>query len=99
MQYNAKWVQYGWCIFLSAVLVVLSSSAGHADIKSIICDVVTLINTDIGKGVATLAIAGLGMGAAFGKISWGMAVATCIGLAIMFNAGTLAGTLGVTNHC
>jgi type IV secretory pathway VirB2 component (pilin) len=40
----------------------------------------------LGKGIATIAIVALGIGLFLGKLSWGLAIATSIGVGMIFGA-------------
>jgi type IV secretory pathway VirB2 component (pilin) len=48
---------------------------------------------NLGRGLATLAVITLGVGALLGKVSWGMAVTVGIGIAVMFNAEAITGMM------
>lgn len=82
-----------WSLAIFA-FYALSASPAHAQtIGSILCGVWNLIYTDIGRGIATLAIVAVGIGATLGKASWGMAIMVAVGIAVMFGANTLVATL------
>lgn len=59
---------------------------GSSAIGDVLCEVVEWIMGPIGRGVGTLAIIVLGVGALFGKVSWGMALTTMVGIAVIFSA-------------
>lgn len=83
-----------------ALVVLLPAPAAHAQLVTILCGVWNMIYNDIGRGIGTLAIAGLAVGAIFGKVSWGMAIMVAVGLVITFSAETIAiGILGVPDIC
>ena len=68
-------------------------------ISKVLCNVVKQLNGPIGKGIATIAIIVLGIGLFLGKLSWGLAVATAIGIGMIFGAAQIvvwisAGTVG-----
>lgn len=82
---------------LAAALILLPAAGAHASISSILCGVWGMIKNDIARGIGTLAIAGLAVGAIFGKVSWGMAVMVSVGLIITVSAATIANSItGVT---
>lgn len=82
-----------------ALVVLLPPEEANATIASILCSVWWLIYNDIGRGIGTLAIAGLAVGAVFGKVSWGMAVMVSVGLIITFSAGVIAWKITGANPC
>ena len=70
-------------------------------ISNVLCRVVSLLVGKVGKGIATIAVVFLGVGLFLGKLSWGVAVATAIGIAGIFGAGQIVnwlsgGTVGET---
>lgn len=52
----------------------------------VLCNVVSFFMGNIGRGLATLAVIALGVGALFGKVSWGLAVTVGVGIGAMFGA-------------
>ena len=94
-----------WCLMLTFAVMILpdlavagstteSSSAGGSTISNVLCDVVDWFTGPVGKGIATLAIIIVGIGALMGKVSWGMAIIVGIGVAVIFGASTLVDDLG-----
>jgi type IV secretory pathway VirB2 component (pilin) len=55
----------------------------------------------LGKGIATIAIVALGIGLFLGKLSWGLAIATSIGVGMIFGASQivtwLSGSASITS--
>lgn len=66
------------------------SSSGDA-IATVLCTIVGALQGEIGKAVATIAIVVLGIGLFLGKLSWPLAVATAIGIGMIFGASELVG--------
>lgn len=67
-----------------------SGASGDA-IASVLCTIVCALQGGIGKAVATIAIVVLGIGLFLGKLSWPLAVATAIGIGMIFGASELVG--------
>ena len=59
-----------------------------------LCNVANWFKGPIGRGIATLAIIVIGVGALMGKVSWGMAIIVGIGIAVIFGAPTIVNELG-----
>lgn len=59
-----------------------------------LCNVISWFNGAIGKGIATIALIIVGVGALMGKVSWGLAIIVGIGVAIIFGASTIVSALG-----
>lgn len=85
-------VWLGFCIFAAyALLTAFPAYAGTSSgLAAILCDVYDIVHDDVGRGLATLAVISLGVGAMFGKISWGLAVTVGVGIGILFGANTLS---------
>lgn len=86
-------------IFMFAALctyVLLIQPALATPMGAVICKVAGFIyNGNLGRGLATMAIIIVGIGATLGKVSWGLAITVAVGISVIFNANTLAATLVV----
>ena len=60
----------------------------------VLCTVVGWFIGNTGKGLATIAITVIGIGALLGKVSWGMAIIVGIGVAIVFGAAGIVDAMG-----
>ena len=76
---------------LLCVSVNHSFAAGETDtdtnknaIETTLCNVVNSLTGGIGRSVATIAIIALAIGLFLGKLSWGLALATALGIAMVF---------------
>jgi type IV secretion system protein VirB2 len=58
-------------------------------IETTLCNVVNSLTGGIGRSVATIAIIALAIGLFLGKLSWGLALATALGIAMVFGAPTV----------
>lgn len=72
-----------------AIMVPDMSYAEDTVIGNTLCKVVGWFTGNTGKGIATIAIIVIGVGALMGKVSWGMAIIVGIGVAIIFGASSL----------
>lgn len=61
---------------------------------NVLCNVVGWFTGNVGKGLATIAISIVGIGALLGKVSWGMAMIVGIGVAIVFGAAEIVSNMG-----
>ncbi|MDE3017284.1 MAG: TrbC/VirB2 family protein [Pseudomonadota bacterium] len=75
-------------LMLGAVAVMVPDYAYAADtpIGNVLCIVVGWFTGNTGKGLATIAITVIGIGALLGKVSWGMAIIVGVGIAVVFGA-------------
>jgi type IV secretion system protein VirB2 len=95
-----------WTLMLTFAIMVMPDFA-HASaggtIANVLCTVVNWFNGPVGKGIATLAIIIIGVGALMGKVSWGMAIIVGVGVAVIFGASEvvneLAGDSGDISGC
>ena len=87
-----------WTLMLTFAIMIVPdmalASSGGTPIANVLCHVVGWFNGPVGKGIATLAIIVIGVGALMGKVSWGMAIIVGVGVAVIFGADTLVDQLG-----
>ena len=101
MKTQTKDLAMAWQIalltLLCAVVVMipdLSFAAGtDTPIGATLCKVVGWFTGNTGKGIATIAIIVIGVGALMGKVSWGMAIIVGIGVGIIFGASSLVSAI------
>ena len=85
------------CLMFSATNNIYADPAdqgggGRTDnnaIENTLCTVVNSLTGGIGRGIATIAIIALAIGLFLGKLSWGLAMATGIGVGMVFGAKTV----------
>lgn len=81
----------------TAIFFMLIVNDAHADaglnLEHALCGISVVIQTNVAKGIATLAIIMLGIGAMLGKVSWSMALLVAVGIAIVFNAFSVVQSL------
>jgi type IV secretory pathway VirB2 component (pilin) len=78
-----------WCLVLAYAVTIVPVEAmadGGETIGGLLCRVAQWFTGPVGKGIATLAILVIGVGALMGKVSWGMAIIVGIGIAVIFGA-------------
>ncbi|MBV8939720.1 MAG: TrbC/VirB2 family protein [Alphaproteobacteria bacterium] len=83
-------------VMLSVLVIALPDMAYATDtpIGNIFCIVVGWFTGNTGRGIATIAITIIGIGALLGKVSWGMALIVGLGVAIVFGAGGILTAIG-----
>lgn len=84
------------CMFFAFVCVLMTNQEAFATnspdaISQVLCNVVTQLQGGIGKGIATIAIIVLGIGLFLGKLSWPLAIATALGIGLIFGAAGIVG--------
>lgn len=85
-----------------AVLLLMPemAHAGANNIEKTLCNVIALVQGQTGKNIASLAIIIVGIGAMMGKISAGLCMIVCVGIAMIFGANTIVFQLtGLTPRC
>ena len=92
----------GWKVYLmfsmSALVLTAMQEAMAVDaITALLCKVVNLLTGTIGSAVATIGIVVLGIGLFTGKLSWTTAIATALGIGIVFGAASLVSYLTPTS--
>ena len=88
-------------VMLSAIVMLLPDMALAASVEGTdtalgvaLCNVVGFFTGNTGKGLATLAIIVIGVGALMGKVSWGMAIIVGLGIALIFGASAMVTAIG-----
>lgn len=82
-----------------AVYLFTISNGYAATVGDILCDIYDEIQSDVGRGIATLAVATLGISALVGKVSWGMAIMVAVGIAVMYTADTIVPSISGVAGC
>jgi type IV secretory pathway VirB2 component (pilin) len=77
------------------LLVAPALAAGNSTpMGTVLCNIVQMFTGNLGRGLATLAVIVVGVGATLGKVSWGLAITVAVGIAVIFNANGLVSLLG-----
>jgi len=83
-----------------ALVIALNPSqafaAGTAEtqLEATLCTILKFLTGNIGKAIAAFALVFLGISLFLGKVSWGLAISTALGVATIFGAPKLVQTLG-----
>ena len=93
---TAKEYTFAFCI-IGLIMVISNTAWGAADppaggtdaISGVLCIVVKALTGPIGKAIATIAIVVLGIGLFMGKLSWPLALATALGIGMIFGANEI----------
>ena len=95
----ALYWQASLLVVLTAFVMLLPDMAHATDTRmgNVLCTVALWFTGNTGKGLATIAITVIGIGALLGKVSWGMAMIVGIGVAIVFGASQIVSTMGASN--
>ena len=93
-------------MFMLTVAIITAPDLGFAQtaatladtpMGNVLCIVAGWFTGNTGKGLATIAITVIGVGALLGKVSWGMAMIIGIGVAIVFGAAGIVTSIGALN--
>ena len=98
MNMKKSWM-YSFCFVAAFAAMFMPEFAIAGDggdaIAEVLCTVVEWFTGPLGKGLATLAVIVIGIGALMGKVSWGMALIVGTGIAIVFGAVEIVDAIGV----
>ncbi len=96
-EFNMTWKAL--LVFMLAVLITTLPDLAYAydsDLGYVICSAALLFTGNAGRGLATIGISILGVGALLGKVSWGLAIVVGVGIAMVFFApGIVTAVSGV----
>jgi type IV secretory pathway VirB2 component (pilin) len=79
--------------FSSLAMAACFQSNDITPMGMVLCRVVDFMYGNLGRGLATLGIITLGIGALLGKVTWGMALTVGIGISVIFNAEAIVSLL------
>lgn len=79
--------------FAALMLPELAQAQTPTAMGNVLCAVVDMVMGNLGRGLATLAVIIVGVGATLGKVSWGLAITVAVGIAVIFNAETIVESL------
>ncbi len=68
---------------------IVPGIAPDSKMAQVICSIYGIIAFDVGRGLATLAICALGIGAMLGRVTWGQVVTVGAGIGVTIGAITL----------
>src|SRR5271154_3600785 len=101
MKTQTKDLSLAWQICLMVMLgavVAMTPDFAFAQtdtpMGNVLCTVTAWFTGNTGKGLATIAITVIGIGALLGKVSWGMAIIVGVGVSIVFGATTIVSKMG-----
>ena len=80
------------------MLPEMAMAGAGTPIANVLCTVGGWFTGPVGKGIATLAIIVIGVGALMGKVSWGMAIIVGVGVAVIFGAEQIVDQLGAGTY-
>lgn len=71
-----------------------ATTTSYTTLESTLCKMLAMLNGTIGKGVAAFAIMFVGISLFMGKVSWGLAISTALGIGAIFGAAGIVSALG-----
>ncbi len=89
-------------IFALALIAAIAPNdalALNTTIGGRVCYITQAMTGNIGRGIATLGVVFLGIGAFFGKVNWGLAIMVAIGIAGIFGASAIMNTFSGSTAC
>lgn len=91
--------QISLLVMLSAIVVMLpdmafAAAGSDSAVGNMMCAVANMFTGNTGKGLATISIIVIGVGALMGKVSWGMAIIVGLGISLIFGAASMVNSLG-----
>jgi type IV secretory pathway VirB2 component (pilin) len=85
-----------FCAVLVLAIGITNSYASAVGVSKAICTIpLSVINTSIGRGIATLGIIIIGIMATLGRITWTQAIVVGVGIAVIFGAASIAAMIAM----
>ncbi len=87
-------------VYMAFAAAAMATSS-NSPMGTVLCNVASMITSgNLGRGVATLGIVVLGVGASIGKVSWGLAMTVGVGIAVAIRAPQVVDSLlGAGSSC
>ncbi len=93
---TTSWRFVGIAFVASVFFALVAEPASASTVYVILCSIVGIIQGQMGRAMATLAVLMLGIGALYGKVSWPMAIMVAVGVSVIFGAQTLVSLMNIT---
>jgi len=71
-----------------------TNAGSGGDLETILCNALSIVQGGVGRSIAAFAIIFIGISLFLGKVSWGVAIATVLGIGAIFGASTIVSGLG-----
>lgn len=88
-----------WYVLWIALVTLTPSAASAQAIEGLLCDLVAIVQDDIGAAVCTVAVMALGFQAALGRISWALPFVTAAGIVVLYSAADIAAFITGETPC
>ena len=88
-----------WLFSFFFIILMLDPTQAYAkvadtQIQIVLCNTLELVQGPVGKAIGMIAIIFLGISLFLGKVSWGLAISTAIGIGFIFGAGGIVAAIG-----
>ena len=84
-----------FCLLTFTFYILSSSQAYATPMQEVLCTILGWLMGNLGLGLATIAIASVGIGALIGKASWGMVMTVAVGISVLFGSVTIVQAVGI----
>jgi len=85
------------CIMMLYSTMLPATASAANTITSVMCVATNQLTGPIGRVIAVVVIASLAISLFLGKVSWGLAIATMVGMGVLFGAPALVNLLSAGN--
>ena len=90
---NILTIAFGVLIVSLATNPAIAAGTG-GDLETVLCNALAIVQGGVGKSIAAFAIIFVGVSLFLGKVSWGVAIATALGIGAIFGASSIVEGLG-----
>lgn len=74
---------------VEAIATTVVADGSDSAFDRLFCNILSVFTGPVGKGIATIAIVIVGVGALMGKVTWTVAIIVAMGVAIIFGASSI----------
>ena len=92
-EYSEKQIFLTFLVCSFVFLFMQTAYASYTPMGDVLCEIVGIVYGNLGKGLASLAVITVGVGALLGKTSWGLAMTVAVGISVIFGAHRIVAQL------
>lgn len=81
------------CFMMLYTTMLPATAAATSTMTNVMCIATNQLTGPVGRVIAVVVIASLALSLFLGKVSWGLAIATMVGMGVLFGATSVVGLL------
>lgn len=87
------------CLMMLYTTMLPATASAATTVTNVMCLATNQLTGPVGRVIAVVVIASLAISLFLGKVSWGLAIATMVGMGILFGATSVVNLLSPGTSC